>query len=507
MMNDRSKLVRIVVILVSVIIFVIAAWFVYSHGFVSIKDTSDISTVSYTRLNNNLLATSTPLPVSGGFVSSGNYGVAITKKSGFVSLSQVTVPHFLMSTPEITSQVSPLVDVVARKGTVDVALKNASLIGYELSGGLRPLTTDNIAGDVVDEGFDENLSLLNKPVQISSSSIGGVMQTKTGIQPAIYDLNSSQVFYFPTLTSSLNSIFTRATSNGFSVYDIKNSTVTVYGSSNQSEPAATFSVKTSKNVSKYNNQPTYSYENNVVALLLGKDVISGGDGKEAGGSNEQTVSIHSLDNRFSRSVGLGEAGVINISLSPDAAYLFVQNSQSASIYNVKTGNIQFIIPYSISQFMWSGEGKDFVFTASHSGIFKGSLKTGSAVNIVPYNTVRPTHISFINGGVVYFSGYTTKTDGNSQPDVYRSILSKNSTSDSLSALQNFPYQGENFYIDCLDNVITIQLTRYITADSTVDDTKARQDADKYIRTKVKNLSNYKVNYSYITTDLRVETDG
>lgn len=504
-MDDRSKLVRIVVIMVSVIIFVIGAWFIYSHGFVSVKNTSDISTVSYTRLNNNLLATSTSLPVSGGFVSSGNYSVVITKKSGFVSLSQVTVPHFLMSTPEITSQISPSVSVVARKGTVDIALRNTSLVGYELSGSLRPLTTDNVAGDVVDESFDENLSLLNKPVQISSSDIGGLLQTKTGVQPVIYDFNSSRVSYFPALVNPLDSLFTNVTSNGFNVYDIKSGDVMVYTLSNQSEPTATFSIKTSKNVSKYNNQPTYSYENNTVALLMGKDIFSGGDGEEASGSSKQTISIRSLDNKYSNSIDLGEGGVTNISLSPDAAYLFVQNSQSAVIYDVKTGVVRFIIPYSINQFTWFGDNQDFVFTTSRSGIFKGSLRTNSAVNIIPYTVVRPTHISFINDGAVYFSGYTTKTDGNSQPDIYKSILSSESSVDSSSVLLNFPHQGENFYIDCLDNTITVQLTRYITDGGIVDDTKARKDAEKYIQLKIKNLSSYKVNYSYITTDLRAGT--
>jgi len=501
-MNDRSKLVRIVVISVSVIIFVILAWFIYSHGFISIKNTSDISKVSYARLSNNLSSTSTSLPVTGGLVPSGDYTLIVTKKSGEISLTRVVVPHFFLSAPQITSQVSPLVRALARKGTVSVAMKNTSLVGYGMDGNVRALNPTNITGDVEGGTFDANLSSLTKSVQIDSSSIGGLLQTKTEIQPVIYNIDSSRVLYFPPLSSPIESLFTNVTSEGFSVYDIKSGDITVYTSSVQTEPTAIFNVKTSENISKFNNQPTYSYENNTIALLLGRDVLSGGDGKEMTGSLKQTITVHSLDNKTRNIINLGEGGATNIALSPNAKYVFVQNSQSGVIYDTWTGRVRFTIPYSINQFVWSNNNVDFVFTASRSGIFKGSTRTNSAINIIPYSVVRPTNISFIKNGVVYFSGYTVKTDGNSQPDVYKSELSEVSNIDSSSALSNFPHQGNNFYVDCLDNTITIQLTRYITDSSVVDDARAQKEADAYIKSKIKNLSSYKVNYSYINTDLR-----
>jgi hypothetical protein len=274
------------------------------------------------------------------------------------------------------------------------------------------------------------------------------------------------------------------------------------------DPTTSFSLQSTKDISKYDGQPLYSFEKDTVALVIGKDTVSGGDAENPEGDTNLTLFIRNIkDVDKKMEVPLGEGGVSDISLSPDASHIYIQNSQSSVIFNTTTGQVEFRIPYPVGQFMWTKKDGDFVFVTMDSGIFKGSVEKNIAMNIVSYTAVRPTRISFIEGGSVYFTGYTTKTDGNEDPDAYQVDLEKPSTSDSRSRLQNFPHQGENFYIDYLGNMLTVQLTRYITDTGASEADGARAAAIQYIRSRISNPQNYTVRYIFVDIDLRATTGG
>jgi hypothetical protein len=193
-----------------------------------------------------------------------------------------------------------------------------------------------------------------------------------------------------------------------------------------------------------------------MAVTSGPSISTSNDDEADFDKSDHVVRLLNTDTKKEeRSFSFPNGNVSDISLSPDSSRIAIQTLGSTGIYSVSTGEIEFTIPYPVNEFIWS-TNSDFVFITRSNGLFTGSVDSKEAKTIVSYNDVRPTDISFIEGSVIYFTGYTGTIDNAKNPDSYRVDTSKNRSDTETAALRKFPYQGQGFYVDYLNNVVTIQ---------------------------------------------------
>jgi hypothetical protein len=501
--NDRRKIIRLGLTVLGVSLVLFIAWYIYDHGFISIKTSDTLQERRYARVDTKLSTTTNSFSGTSTLARSGNYSLITRDKAGYTTLQEIVVPHFLKTTEVPSKTIKPQITPLARQSPVDVSMAGSTLVGYTNSGSIQPLLPSNITGDISGISQAPDFPSILQQVQVSPSIIGGIVESNGGVQPFFYDFTSSKSTYLPPVEKRERDISLKPFNGGFTLYSTGSKSITVY--TPDSPTPQLVEVKNNKPISKYNGGPIYSYEKNTVAFVTGKDVIDGSDEADPIGDNNHEIVIQK-SGKASTSIRTGNSLITKIALSPDSRYIFTQNAQSASIYDTKTKQVSFRIPIPVTQFIWK-DSDTFTFITNEAGIFSGQVSKKTARNLVPYSTVRPTKISFISGDDVYFSGYTTKTDGNAQPDIYRASLSLTASSDELSALQNFPYQGNGFYVDRLGSTITVQLTHYLTDEGeNTDDPVAKAAAETYIRSKIKDMNKYTIGYTYIDVDLRAEND-
>lgn len=497
----KQRYFQIAGLIIGVVFVFIGVLYLFTHGVISLQSASGNQESSYVSLD----STNTPVVSSfrgkSAVAPSGEYTLVTSNSSDMVSFYTINVPRFLTSTNVSLSTNEPLTSAIGRKTGINIGIKNSKPISWEDNGSITPLDSTNISGDRTSRGSLPNFPSFSQSVQISPILIGGLVRTNQGYQPAMYNLDSETTNFAPLIITS-KPVYIERSAGGFSAFDTGNKIITSYTSKDASVQSS-LSVKSNTDLATYNNTPLYSYSPTKLALATGRVMNDGGDG-EVENDASKPLNLLIVDVKTKKQVvkiSLADMSIRDVVLSPDGNHVFVEGNQSAGIYNTTTGKREFTIPYAATQFIWSDSSDQFVFQAE-ADIFLGSVKNKNAISLVPNNTLRPTNISFIDEGYVYFTAYTTKTDGNKLPDAYRSALKSSTNSSSRSILKHLPYQGSGFYIDSLDNTITIQTTRYITDNGTLPNSSALDEAKKYIQNNIPDTSKYTVEERFIDMDLR-----
>jgi len=504
MQYNRQLITRLLVTFFICGLVIFGGIYIFNHGFLVVSNPRDKQSFSYTQLDSNRVPRSASFIGERKLLTSGVYSFSALSASGAWSFQTVTIPHFLSSVAVQQPKAEHLTTTVGRMATSNVALKNNILTSWSNEGVFLPIDSSNVSGDISGQTTDPNFPVFAQNVQISASIIGGVVKVNSGYQPIFYNINDSSLAYLPVVISN-KPVFIQKTSAGFSVFNPTGKNITVY-QPGQASPVRSFSLQATKPIASYNNKPLYSYEKNTVAVVTGPAMFDGGDGPSTNSQPLELTTINTRDKKQFTRLTLPDRSITSVSLSPTGEEVIIQGASSSSVYSTRTGKLKMVIPYSITQLIWKGDGTDFVFRASDAGIFIGSLVKKSGANLVPYSIARPTNLSFIEGDDIYYSAYTSKTDGNIKPDIYRSSLSKVSSAVSRSLLANFPHQGEGYYIDCLDNIITIQTTRYITDEGAFTDSGALKRAQDYIKLKIADTSSYTIQQQYVDMDIRTPSD-
>jgi hypothetical protein len=495
-MMDRRLILKRIVMFSLVVMTIGLFYFIYSHGFLVAENYTKGNKVDYVRLSSNLSQTPGSSTDTSTFIPSGEYSVSSTRPEGSF-IETLTVPTFLRNVSTSKGGSYPLTETVTRNSLPYLFMSPSGIISTDLNDKMRTPSRSAISNDNYTESSIKDFPLYTESVQINASTVCGILGTDP-VQPSCFNVASGDMTYFKPILSKKSRL--EIGDQRFAVFDTDSNTSYLYDIQSKNEKSIKISSKA--NISKNNGKPLVSTSESSIAIVEGKDISSTNDNDEKIKGSNQALTI--LDAKSKQQITrkvFDSALIIGVSLSVDGNSIAVTTPTQTAFYDVKDlSKPGFIIPYVARSFYWL-DGNNVIAATDSDGVFDVKIKDRSANSIIPYHTVRPTQLSFVSGGALYFSGYVASIKGKGDPSGFRVPLNTPGSSSSMNALKRFPYQGDGFYIDVIDRTVFIQTTRYIDGVSSEIDTRSQEQALKYVRSHIKNIGDYKVSYVYVDFDL------
>jgi len=492
---------RAIKIVVGLFVGLLVLVFVALHGFLNVNGLRSGTSFTYSSFNGELSATSGKSTSSFNMLSSGDYSVQLPMKSGGTYTKHVSVPYFFMTNTIDNQNKEPRLEVVGRGVMARLAQTPQGLTGWNELGqrqSINQLSIDNSETEVSGSTFFPSLV---GNFQINSRYIGGVSKSDDTYLPLFYDMAADDTVSYDAVTSKeLNS---KAESTGFSLYNKSEGLVSLY-SLNKTKPT---SVKLKDPLSRYNDTPLFSIGAEKSVIVTGGDVsvINEDEDIKAGDVDLKLSVVSSKTGDVIKSKGFSKAQIQDVVLSPDGKYVFIKTNRSMAIYDTTSLNLLFVAPYVVNQFLWVNSDV-FTFTSTDEGMFIGSVSKQEAYTVAPYSLIRPTQISYVDGGSIYFTAYSSSNEGSKRPDAYRASVKDSQTATTRDSLKAFPHQGDGFYIDLVNGRIIVQLTKYIYSSGETVSDEDKQKASEYILDTLGD-TNIPVEYTFVVTDLRPQPTG
>lgn len=505
---------RNIIITLGIVLVLFSAWFVIFHGFIKLEGSLSNKQTSYYQFDGSLRKSNSGKISQSGMLVSGDYVFEALMKNGGLYSSSATVPHLLgTKTIDIPDHES-LITAIGRRTARSVATSKSGLVSWSTRGSAYKLDSRNISSDI-DTQAPLRLNNLRSMAtyrnlsQLSASKIVGLKPLgDNSYAPVVYDFNTDRLFSYPSLEGG--SIFLQREARGFSTYNKSKSIVSYYqdGSSDIKQK----NINEGDRIMLYDGKPVYSFMGGSVSRLVtatGPAIFSGGDLPENFKDNGETSTVISVfdtkkDTRITQ-LAIDKAPLIKLSLSLDGKYVAAVTTESTTIYNVSNLSKIITLPYTTGDDIFWLDSGDLIFNADENGILQISPSKQRAHSLVPYSLIRPAKLSFIDGDNLYLTGFSSINDFNTNPDAYRLSLSKNTTPIQRKIFRSFPHQGDGYYVDYLDNQVTVQLSRYITSRGTMVSQSAKEEAFDYVDSVFEGKK--QINFVYITTDLRIRDDG
>lgn len=467
-------------------------YFIYSHGFLNLSRVSQDSPATLVKISTSLDKKPFATTKSNQLISSGHYALSTPLVDGGLYTSNTNIPTFLRTKTVDGGLFSYRTETIGRNSLVNIAKVNGSYISFE-GADWRKLSSTSI-GDVSETNVDDSFPPYIASKQISKDEVVGYIRDSANTYtPVLYNLSTKQPLYYPSITTTSTPLLNNDYSNFALLEDTKNN-VFIY--SRSKDIPTKISLSKGVDLSTNDGHPIYSVATNRFAITTGLDLVSSNDNQQTSDANSQDISVFSISSsKLIRNFSFKNAVVTGVALGPNGKSIAIQTPAVTGLYDIDSGKLLFTIPQPTNRFVWLSD-TSFVYTTLTDGIFTGSLDDNSARSVVPYTSVRPTEFSFADGSVVYFSGYAGSINGTSQPSAYKADTSTLADNTSASALLDFPHQGNNYYVDFLNGVATIQTTRYITNGKASIDTKARSEGIQYVKEHLKGIK-YTLHFTYV----------
>lgn len=516
---------RIIVLTVCLVVLFLV-WFIAFHGFLQAKNHAEDRSIYTYGFDSNLYPTEPSGAKSPVLTTSGSHLVQTPMKSGGIYLTESTAPHFLGTNIIDTPDFEASTTAMGRRTAPNLAMSKNGLVSWTSRGEVFKVNTKDPTVSIEQQAplsFPNfsRVSGFKDLTQLSKSTVVGIRQLGDNRQvPIVYNFLNDKFVSFPTISATASDLSLRTEPNGFSIYDKKSKRVSFYNAT--SGDFVTKNVNQGNDIAIFNGRPVYSFNgvNDRLILATGPKIDSVEFTDEHDHTDEDShtetkpestvnhVTIRVFDTKTDKLLAtrnLSNAPIKSIVASPDGKYIVVTTSTSMSFYTTNNLSQLFTLPYTAAgQGFWTKDGS-FVFSSGTSGIIKASPKDKIALSILPYRLVRPSVLSFVDENNIYTTAYSSVNDYNKQPDAFRVSLTENTSSRDRKIFRAFPHQGEGFYVDRLNGVPTVQLSRYITSRGAQLSGSAKQDALEYVKSVIGN--NEKVNFTYITTDLRTRDTG
>jgi len=505
-MKLQSFLTRrniLIILICLALIFSFAFW--YFHGFIIATSSDGVAKIRYistSNLNREVKSGSNKT-----FLASGKYVIEVSDtSSGEKILKYATVPHFFNSTH--VSSLSPSrqheITVIGRGTLPNLALTESKLIAYNISGQTQTVNISNITNS---QPLSTNNSFpsLSQSIVLNSQLIGGIEnQSNKAIIPVIYNVTNSEVNTFPSVdTKNQSDISLKSSPDGFTSYIPDTKRVYLYSIHDSRSVSSSISLK-NITPSTYNDRPIYSYANNTLAIATGASIFDTDEGNSTNKYKSNRIIL--FDTKTEKQIttlNTNVASLKDVYLSPNGKYIALEASSYMEIYSLASRKIIFTVPYQVNQLIWADDDK-YVFSVSGGDIYTGSISKRTAETLVSYSIIKPTKLLFISNGNLYFTAYPVVSEGNANPDAFRVSLEQTADSSSRNIISKLPHQGDGYYIDSIDNVIYIQLTKYIDSTSplvTHVDESAKQAALTYVNNLIGDSKKYVIKYKYVTMNL------
>jgi hypothetical protein len=485
-------------IITLVVLFIV--WFIYSHGYVVNSPKVENSKVTYYSIDKNLKRMSIDSGSTKERLSSGEYFVKRPGSIDGFSVQSVSVPHWLQTVELKQAENGYKTDTLSRNSLVNVASKDNKIISY-INDTYRTADKTNITNEAGIEGTLANYLELISSVQIDKFRIGGIMETGNGYQPVIYNIDKGTTKTFP-LMNDFSETGLVAVPDGFGYYDTEKNSISIYTESFAQE----ISLK-SYDISHKLGKAMFSYANNKLAIVTGLNLISSGDDEpeDTDTTKQEVITLNTKTQKKLRKFSFGDTLISGVSLSPNGANISIQAPESTAIFSVEDGKRAVSIPYHTVESLWVTSEKIAINT-NNDGILLSSVADKSTETIIPYSVIRPTKLSFADKDKLYFTGYNASIRGKANLDLYRSNLNeKISSKQDIANLKSFPHQANDYYIDILDDTITIQRTRYISGSNSSVSESALTSAKKYAKSVLgEDIKNHRYNLTYVDLDLTLQ---
>lgn len=489
----RPYIVRGVILLAVVGVF----GYIATHGRLDISKTSS-ETVVVSRYSESLSNTPEYKTGSSHILSSGEYSIATSLVDDGLFVQQVDIPHFLQSFSAQNNSRSSKTSVLARNSNENIAIINGKVVSYDSTGNIRTPVPNNITNQAYSKSFDRSFPDFEYFKQISSSTVAGFVSSSTGQQPAIYDLSTSSVTFFPLIKSSGRYVSLSPDYGVFSALDTKKRELHTYNTKSGTE--SIFKLGGELSISSIGSRALFSSVGKHVAVVGGRSFEDTNDARKSIDGGDQVVYVFDTATNtrvFKKS--FGSTVITGIVLSKSSDKIAIQTLSQTAVYSVSSGDLLYTLPFPTSQLLWI-DGSRFIAQTPENSIFIADGAAKTAKTLVPYSSVRPSKISFIDNGLVYFTGFSESIPGVAGSDIYSSEFDSEATQRSTNALTKFPYQGEGFYVDVLNNTPIVQLTRYRGLGKTIVDNTAKQAASSHVRENLGADAVGDIVYTYIIFD-------
>lgn len=489
---------RRLVIMFIILIVALLGWYLLTHGRLTISSASKNSIAVFTRLEDGVSRNPKSTDQAQNIVQSGTYSVSVKDRDGNRLIKNVKVGRVLMETSLNNKPTPYRISTIARNSLSDLVYTSRGLSSHE-GGSFRQLDPTNITNDDLKDFNQAAYPNFIDTYQTGRSEIVGFIRTEDGIQPLRYNTINEQSVFYPLLSGvDPDDIHLEGNSAVFSLFNTRSGVVTIYGTAR--DDVTTVSLNNPDEISENNGQPVFSATSGVLATSIGPDFAATNDNKQELSNGDHTVRIFNIETKKAvRSFSFPSATILQISISPDNTYIAIRTNNQVGVYSLKTGSLLFSVPHSIEDFRWVDD-EHYIFNSTEEGIFFGSVKDRMAQTLVSYDDVRPTSISYIQDGWLYFTGFNGTIPNADYPDAYRVDLSESATKNNLAGLRDFPHSGSGFYIDQLNGIVVVQLTRYTSGGEVSFDTDAKRRAESYVRSKLPDYSTADIRYVYVDLD-------
>lgn len=489
-------LVTGIVALIAIIVFVV------THGFLIVENVTNNEPYRHTSYSSDLTPTSSGSTGSFNLLTSGNYSLEMSTSDSGIDTKFITVPRFFTTTTTKRESGEKKVEVLGRGVMARLASAQSGLIAWNESGDYYPINQGRIDNSDAVEQTSGVYPDFEQVVQVNGSLLGGFTRNDDGsIFPTFHNLSISDNSIFQPFTPG-ESVVVKREVGGFSIYDSNSETFLLYRPGEEGPLSFKQEVDS---VATYDRTPLYSIGTKRTAIVTGGDITSSNEDEDVKSTDASfRVRIFNTSDKKQLVDKSLEASIKDLSLSPEGNYLYVHTDRSMVIYETKSLTPVYASPFLVNDFMWINNDS-FTFTTAEQGMFIGSAKSSSARTVASFRVVRPTQLSYINDGWIYFTAYTDQNDGAINPDAYRVSIKDAASDRDKTVLREFPHKGDGYYIDFINGRLVVQLTRYIDSTGSFEDEEAKLAVNSFVADFFPDEAP-EIVYDYIISDLRPQTN-
>jgi hypothetical protein len=359
----------------------------------------------------------TPLPASSRLsLDAGNYALWVELSDGSSYAANVSVRGYLSTTELRPNSYAVPVTLFAQNVYQYILPTNSGHLTYDSLGG--------ISGVNIPSELSQRPIIGGRYVDANHMILVSTDESESSIYASMYDIASQSVNSLGVVSESAADTGIYYGENIIYLTHPDSPVITSLSKTGVSSVALGTDVTFSTN----NALPLLAIEDGVVATISGNDYSlkeeTANHGVDISTVQPETLTIYpAADFSVKTVVPLGVRGdITGISLSPDARHLVVIGVNSASSYDTKTGEQEFVTPINNTggnSLVWRDDSS-FIYQFGIGGLYLANLDKKQSFSIIDNKLLRITDLSDVINDTLYFSAFSNQTanSGASNPNAY-----------------------------------------------------------------------------------------
>jgi len=486
MYQPSIKLLKRIGIALIILICLGVVYFIATHGSLKIVSGKPIANIIINNASNQSDRFSTT--DDNHFLPSHTYGVSVTLEDGSSYTTQVLVKGWLQTTTvDVASSTEYRVEKLATNSLSHLVAKGASLYTHRDSTG--PLAKLDLTNPFAD---NQHIDALDGPLSSVVSLASGHILALRAID---VDSEKNRQLVIIDPESNLTTVVASELTDSKKLYKSSGQSVTLFDTSDQSLTRYTFQPSgalantnrlgtiNEKPVAKEQDQPIIDISEGGYAVAIGSDNADHSDDESAAKTKTSVVIYDNNGKKKSEAVIPDNAPTIrSLNLSPDGSRLCVLIGDETRTFDTGSGNQLFSIPLALTNYLWSENNVVYAKTTL-GGIYRLSIDRQVAQSVLGGKDLNITALSYIDGSYIYFTGFSTHTTSQTNPDAYRLDLKKPAEDIDKKILAALPYETPEYSINVIGSTIFIKPVVLLGSSgvaSSMDTSGSADQAKKYL---------------------------